>query len=366
MVFKSIKESILLYEDIESVKRQYSHVPDDEFEEIIRLDPTFDESRNSVGKYGKWLLGLYNKDNPLQYNSNTVFELLKEYDKYKNDRKYEIEKDINKFKSLADMTRANADVKNAELSNRQLVRERQKNKDYDIVYQDEDWAIFVPNTWEAAVNLGKGTSWCTADSREEAGKKYYNQYLQHGGKYYILINKHNKYEKYQFHFETNQFMNYSDEPIAPTDICNNSMREFFKQEGYNVDDYGQCNIDDVLHDIILNSDGLFEDIAAVMCEVEEYSCLAEISEEWIPYLDLFDIISNGGDAEIIYDVFLGYAEEFAECAVDILAKSGWSLSADYYDRFEFENAYYSDIKEDVKQEIFERLCKYFADYSSLI
>ena len=46
----------------------------------------------------------------------------------------------------------------------------------------------MPNTWEADVNLGKGTKWCTADSREESGKKYYDQYLREGGKYYVVIN----------------------------------------------------------------------------------------------------------------------------------------------------------------------------------
>jgi len=53
----------LLAEDIDAVRKQYSYVPAEDFDKIIRLDPTFKEDRDSVGKYGKWLLGLYKKLN---------------------------------------------------------------------------------------------------------------------------------------------------------------------------------------------------------------------------------------------------------------------------------------------------------------
>ena len=63
MKFKLVET--YLFEDIAAVKKQYSYIPEEDFDKIIRLDPTFDENRDSVGKYGKWLLGLYKKDNPL-------------------------------------------------------------------------------------------------------------------------------------------------------------------------------------------------------------------------------------------------------------------------------------------------------------
>lgn len=43
----------LLLEDIAAVKKQFSHIPENDFDKIIRQDPTFDEKRDSVGKYGK-------------------------------------------------------------------------------------------------------------------------------------------------------------------------------------------------------------------------------------------------------------------------------------------------------------------------
>ena len=97
MKFKLL-ESILI-EDIAAVKRQYAHIPEDDFDKIIRLDPTFDENRDSVGKYGKWLLGLYKKDNPLNSNVN-IPEMLSQYDSLVKDRAKQIEKDTGKFKAF--------------------------------------------------------------------------------------------------------------------------------------------------------------------------------------------------------------------------------------------------------------------------
>lgn len=51
MIFKLVEKYLM--EDIAAVRKQYSHIPEQDFDRIIRLDPTFDENRDSVGKYGK-------------------------------------------------------------------------------------------------------------------------------------------------------------------------------------------------------------------------------------------------------------------------------------------------------------------------
>lgn len=202
-----------LLEDIASTKRQYSHIPEDDFYQIIALDPTFNSDRDSVGKYGKWLLGLYKKDNPLNYSTddegNTITDLLATYDKFKNDRNYQIEKDINKFKSFKDLNNAINSVSSTELSARQKERELRTSKDYKVVYKDKDWTIYVPLSYAGSCTLGKGTSWCTAYSEDDG---YYNKYTKQGP-LYILINNNDKSEKYQFHFESEQFMDKDDHDI---------------------------------------------------------------------------------------------------------------------------------------------------------
>ena len=223
-----------LTEDIEAVKRQYSYIPEEDFEKIIRLDPTFKEGSNSVGKYGKWLLGLYCKDNPL--NRLFISDRLAEYDSKKNDRNYTIEKDIGKFKSIADLASAIRDAEQAELSHRQDVRNRQQarknanvEKDADIVYEDDDWKVYVPKTYEASCKLGGGTRWCTASTERREEFDFYTS----KGPLYININKHNPELKYQFHFETEQFMDKEDKEIDIGDFldAHPGLESFYVRKG---------------------------------------------------------------------------------------------------------------------------------------
>ena len=304
MKFKLIET--YLFEDIAAVKRQYSYIPEEDFDKIIRLDPTFNENRDSVGKYGKWLLGLYKKDNPL--NNGNVTDIIQQYDKLKNDNSKKIEKDINKFKSLKDMYTAIQSTEEIELSDRQKLRKRQKNKDYDIVWQNDNWAIFVPNTWEAAVNLGKGTSWCTADSREDVGKEYYYKYLKKGGKYYIIINKHDKAEKYQFHFESQQFMDDYDGRVDLkeffADDSTKGMDDFFKQEGYDTDYYASLFFNDweALIDKVTN----FKRDYRVNINNKIASVLLFEDEDWWPLFALNNALQGYYSAEELADKLFEY------------------------------------------------------------
>ena len=230
--FKKLNEDVnkVLLEDIEAVKRQYSHIPEEDFYKIIKLDPTYNENRDSVGKYGKWLLGLYKKDNPLDRPFfETIYGLLSLYNEYKNDRTKEIEKDINKFKSIEDLADAVRNVGEAELSDRQKEREmRNAYKDAKLIFSDDMWQIWIPETYEASCTLGKGTTWCTAYSGNDY---YYNDYTRQGP-LYVFINKQNPKEKYQLHVETYSFMNADDRPASLEDVLDtdDKLREFVEEE----------------------------------------------------------------------------------------------------------------------------------------
>lgn len=318
MIFKLIES--YLVEDIAAVKKQYSHVSEEDFDKIIRLDPTFDENRDSVGKYGKWLLGLYKKDNPLNSDAD-ITKMLNLYDAAVKDRTKKIEKDTGKFRSISDMQTAIENAGEAELSDRQKLRQKQANKDYDIVFENDNWAIFVPNTWEADVNLGKGTQWCTADSREEYGKHYYDGYLKQGGKYYVVINKHDKHEKYQFHFESEQFMNSEDEEINVLEFCSeNGLSEFFEKEGYDVSDYSMSK-DAIMQDIDNNYDLSERDLKALASmyadnDISDLLLLYDFMQKYIPIEDVF---RNGDD----------YIEIFEEVANKQQIALSYEANADY-------------------------------------
>ena len=61
----------------------------------------------------------------------------------------------------------------------------------------------------ASCELGSGTDWCTATGRTD---DFFQDYISQGD-IYVIISKSDPKEKYQFHYETGQFMDRSDRDI---------------------------------------------------------------------------------------------------------------------------------------------------------
>ena len=88
------------------------------------------------------------------------------------------------------------------------VRKQSKvNADLEKVYEDNEWVVYVPHSHAAAKQVGKGTNWSIAFDDDY----YYNIYSAQGP-LYINIRKSDN-AKFQFHFETGQFMNSNKGPI---------------------------------------------------------------------------------------------------------------------------------------------------------
>lgn len=200
----------LLEEDLASVfASHYANKLDrNSFDKLIALDPTFKEEQDKLGTYGKWILANYLREgSDFKDNLNEVTALLKRFDEVKNRLK---NKDINNFKKLKELQDYLDDENSYNaLTPRQDVRSRQKarkeadlDKDAALVYEDADWKVYIPFTYAASCKLGADTQWCTATTESD---KFYKKYKEeHGGEYYININKHTG-DKYQFHFESLQF-----------------------------------------------------------------------------------------------------------------------------------------------------------------
>ena len=172
------------------------------FISIIKEDPTYQEGGTTTGDYGTWLLNQEVKGNLNKFRVNRHFEfsvtdLLNDFIEKKSNLE---KKDINQYKTPEELYNV---LQQTELSSRQ--KERRIRKDIQgakKIGSTNNFDIYVPETYEAACALGKGSGWCTADSRTD---RYYNYYLdEYGGKYYIAVSKDGKY-KYQLHFESDQF-----------------------------------------------------------------------------------------------------------------------------------------------------------------
>lgn len=233
-----------LYEDIQAVKKYYPNIQDDTFMELIALDPTF-TGKNSVGKYGKWILNIYNKGKITEEDFPEIKKILNQFTVYKNRI---ANKDLNSYKSVEELSDALAAVVDDDsmLSDRQKLRFRKNVKsgkiktsaedDYNIVLDTPNFIVYVPNTHESSMKLGKGTKWCTAHENHD----YYNHYTKNDGKLYIVKNK-NTGERWQYSDSTGDFLDSNNDTFNVAKLMkqDKQLSKFFgkilKIDFYNFD-----------------------------------------------------------------------------------------------------------------------------------
>jgi len=103
------------------------------------------------------------------------------------------------------------------------------NNEANLVYDGQNWQIWVPFTEKSACILGKGTEWCTTYGYE--GGRYPNQTQNQFNSYnddddlIIIINKQKPEWKYQWHFASGQFMNRDDQQMDIKTFLNRDAQE---------------------------------------------------------------------------------------------------------------------------------------------
>lgn len=207
-------------------KKFYSSIAVDDFWRIVRCDPTYDEVGHpqKKGKYVQWLLNAYNKEIITSESLNECTFLLDVFNRY---RSLLAEKDIMRYdtlQKLRDVLEPYLDDPYADVhETSKAVRIRKIKEGAEKVYEDEEWAVFVPHTWEASRYYGKGTRWCTA---YDSSDSFFNQY-NNKGPLYININRQTK-KKWQFHFETQTYCNERDERVSLDDVpLSDGLRQFY-------------------------------------------------------------------------------------------------------------------------------------------
>lgn len=206
--------------------KYYSNIPSDVFNRLIAADPT--AKPNKMGKYGKWILSLYQRGLLKVGDLVEVKDCLSYFIQYIN--RIEV-KDINKYGSvreLYDVVKPFMENPKQATSKTDALR-KQKHEEAEKVYEDGEWMVIVPHTQAASCLYGKGTKWCTASANYQNMFDYYND----RGKLYININKVNG-KKYQFHFESGSFMDAEDEdierPIPQTIHMSEGLLNFYKNQ----------------------------------------------------------------------------------------------------------------------------------------
>lgn len=169
---------------------------------LLRIDPTAVQNSygSFVGRYGAWIGNMYVNG---KINLGDIPELdsaLTTYDKNKSQLP-----NIKDCKSLSELIEW---VKDLSDDFKPVRKQSNAKANLEKVYEDNEWVVYIPHSHAAARYGGESTHWCTASEND----RFYNYYSRQGP-LYINIHKSNS-EKFQFHFETGQFMNAEDKPIV--------------------------------------------------------------------------------------------------------------------------------------------------------
>ena len=203
---------------MDAYERYYSDVPSYLWEEIVgrlqrgRNGEWIDELLPET----KWVLKLYKDKSPRL--AEDLYKLkTKEGDGYidifnraKERRMLRgVEGDLFKYKSIADLgafiETLDIDTILGRTKGEQSSDVNSAASNIDVPYEDKEWKVIIPKSYDASCYWGNGTRWCTATRESD---EWYNHYSEQGP-LYILIDKKTK-DKYQFHFESDQFMNKQD------------------------------------------------------------------------------------------------------------------------------------------------------------
>jgi hypothetical protein len=139
---------------------------------------------------------------------STLADYLAKFDKLKRRKKIQPPRnDFNRYKSLEDFM----DVVD-EYPDEEAESKPEEKKNATELYRDNQLIVTIPNDVEAACYYGQGTRWCTAGKNNNM----YDYYTRGDRPLYVIIPRQQAYpgEKYQFHFETKQFMNEQDRQIG--------------------------------------------------------------------------------------------------------------------------------------------------------
>lgn len=244
LIFNVLLESNILTEDIAAVKKYFPKVPEEKIQTLIELDPTY-QGGDNLGKFGKWILGLYNKG---QLKDEDFYKVPQYLTTFKDNLKKIQNKDIMSYKTLPDLAQAIQPYEGQkDVSKKQQVKQL-KSDEAEKVLETGNWLIVHPKTHKADCYYGANTKWCTASKDDDTWFDEYND----KGPLFILINKNNN-EKFQFHFESLSFMDELDKPEFPQLIISNDSEvvKWFKQYAFEnidniIEEYNEDNWDDIV------------------------------------------------------------------------------------------------------------------------
>ena len=365
MKLTNIFESLLLeMRPSEIQSKYYNDIDGKVFNQIVKSDPNskLDGSGEikKIGKYSKLLLDLYRKGNLKLEDLPKATEYLGLA--YKHN--VGIPNTIGGLDDVYDLV-SKYMLNDNEVDVTKLLEQLGKD-DYELLYNGEKWYIFKPKNKKSACILGSGTEWCTAwgehsTDPSKRGRDGMYDYYSKQDDLYILINKSDNSDKYQFHIKSNQYMNKADRGINMNDFLdrNEEILYFFNPKLKDLGNASDVELDELLVAPIMNSDGLGMVVDEVVKRGGNNEVLSLLLNE--EYDELNKLI---GDSKFVVDI-ANYADVTMN-KFDVEELDGYrylyrSKNDDYYDGREDSEYYLDSNSEDIFNKIKDDVIKSFND-----
>lgn len=208
----------------EIYQKYYNKIPYDVFFDIVSADPQTQSEGARItrmGKYAKLLISLYQKGGMRIEDTDKAREYLEHVYEHK------VALDVNKIKELGDLYNIIKGYIAQDAKTFQEVINVLSKDEYQVLYNGKEWDIYKPLTEKAACYLGVNTEWCTTWGPYSLNKRYRDrgnhfEYHHKKGPLFILIKKNDPEYKFQFHFETKQFMDIKDRKINVQEFLENN------------------------------------------------------------------------------------------------------------------------------------------------
>lgn len=361
----NIVESILLEATPDEIyNAYYKDIPYDVFTQIAMSDPGTLKSDNQlkkIGKYTKLLLTMFKRNNLKTEDLPKATEYLTYV------YKHQLGLDNNKVKTLSDLYDIVKPYYTKNTKDLGDVLKALSSEDYKKVFQDDNWTIFIPLTEKGACYLGVNTEWCTTWGPMSLNPDYKdrtNHFGHHNqrGPLYIIINNSNLNEKYQFHFETKQYMDVNDKRIDTAKFLGNNkdVRNFFFPSFVNPN-LGEEEISRQIDRMSVLSDADSTDLIEIVLEKvsetnELISAIVNRNEGKINELIQDESLRN--DVEIVREKITFTFDKLGNELESVESVISYYESDKYYsgDRI------YDDVSNEDDDYTKERLEKFFTQY----
>jgi hypothetical protein len=367
-------EEFLEEDSVAEIKAtHYSDIDDDVFKDIVSIDPKTkikDGEVVYIGPYSKILLPMYREGNLKKEDSAKFTEYLEIA--YANN--LQLNKNLKSIGDLYELVKPymKLSVDDTDVSK---LMEYLDDSQYEMVHGKEngdEWYIFIPNNDKAACVLGSGTEWCTTWGPDSTNPKHKDRdnrfdYYNQQDSMYIIINKRDNSDKYQFHVPSRQFMDKGDNQVDLNRFFKNKEEVFlyFNPEFEDLSAYSSDKLMEFVVKPLIDNDHkdiLIEKIVELNSDNEIIKLFKDsVAEAEDDFDSLNEILSN--DFQIEEHFYSGYLkfEELKDRDLETYNNIGgyYGHSNNIYVEGDDVNYYINNSWDEIIKEVKNNFISYF-------